>query len=98
MWRGVAVWLCVCLAVGSCSGSRYLDGDALPVFVNTIGPYANPAEVYSYYSLPFCAPPKGERAANRGFNLGEQLEGDEFKQALYSIKFKGNTHPSADDC
>jgi hypothetical protein len=67
---------------------EYKDGDVIPFLVNTIGPYANPSEVYSYYSLPVCAPPKEQRSPDRDFNLGESLEGDEFKKSLYVLKFK----------
>ncbi len=79
---------------------KYKDGDQIPFLVNTIGPYANPSEIYSYYSLPVCAPPKGQRSADRSFNLGEQLEGDEFKKSLYVLNFKSKAliifpHPFA---
>jgi hypothetical protein len=68
---------------------EYQQGDVIPFLVNTIGPYANPSEIYSYYSLPVCAPPKEQRSPDRTFNLGESLEGDEFKKSLYVLKFKG---------
>jgi len=38
--------------------------------------------------LPVCAPDPDKRSADRGFVLGEQLEGDEFKQSLYVLKFQ----------
>jgi len=72
-----------------CDGGReYNDRDVIPFYVNTIGPYSNPSEVYSYYKLPVCAPPQDERKADRGFVLGELLEGDAFKNSLYVLKFK----------
>ncbi len=87
------VWKFFCVsilfAVLAAADRKYKDGDQIPFLVNTIGPYANPSEIYSYYSLPVCAPPKGQRSAERGFNLGEQLEGDEFKKSLYVLNFKG---------
>ena len=69
---------------------EYKDGEVIPFLVNTIGPYANPSEIYGYYSLPVCAPPKEQRSPDRTFNLGESLEGDEFKKSLYVLKFKGS--------
>lgn len=74
-------------------GRDYNKGDVIPFFVNTIGPYANPSEVYSYYTLPVCAPDPDKRSADRGFALGEQLEGDEFKKSLYVLKFQGERVP-----
>lgn len=71
--------------------NEYKDGEVIPFLVNTIGPYANPSEIYSYYSLPVCAPPKEQRSPDRTFNLGESLEGDEFKKSLYILKFKGSS-------
>jgi hypothetical protein len=68
--------------------NEYKDGEVIPFLVNTIGPYANPSEIYGYYSLPVCAPPKEQRSPDRTFNLGESLEGDEFKKSLYVLKFK----------
>jgi len=70
--------------------NEYKDGEVIPFLVNTIGPYANPSEIYGYYSLPVCAPPKEQRSPDRTFNLGESLEGDEFKKSLYVLKFKGS--------
>lgn len=70
---------------------EYKDGEVIPFLVNTIGPYANPSEIYGYYSLPVCAPPKEQRSPDRTFNLGESLEGDEFKKSLYVLKFKGSS-------
>jgi hypothetical protein len=82
------LFICFFCILVQAEDHKYTEGEVIPFFVNTIGPYANTAEIYSYYSLPVCAPPKGERSANRGFNLGEQLEGDEFKKSLYVLKFK----------
>ena len=80
--------LCVLVLVRG-DGREYKKGDVVPFFVNTIGPYANPSELYSYYTLPVCAPDPDKRSADRDFNLGEQLEGDEFKKSLYVLKFQG---------
>ncbi len=30
----------------------------MTVYVNKVGPYANPQETYHYYSLPVCRPTK----------------------------------------
>uniref|UniRef100_A0A7S2SH80 Transmembrane 9 superfamily member n=1 Tax=Eucampia antarctica TaxID=49252 RepID=A0A7S2SH80_9STRA len=34
----------------------YSIGDKVELWVNKVGPYANPQEAYDYYALPFCAP------------------------------------------
>jgi len=40
----------------------------VPVYVNGVGPFHNPAETYEFYSLPYCAPKK---AARKDDSLGE---------------------------
>jgi len=77
------------IARASEENHEYKEGDTIPFLVNTIGPYSNPSEIYSYYSLPVCAPFREEdRSANRDFNLGESLEGDRFKKSLYVLQFR----------
>jgi transmembrane 9 superfamily protein 1 len=53
--------------------------------VNKVGPYYNPHETYSYYTLPVCRPDKVEF---RSLTLGEVLDGDRMSVALYDIGFK----------
>lgn len=89
LWPLAILFLLSSIALGD-ENREYKEGDVVPFLVNTIGPYANPSEIYSYYSLPVCAPPKEQRAPDRDFNLGESLEGDEFKKSLYLINFKGS--------
>mmetsp|Transcript_19467 Transcript_19467/g.31871 ORF Transcript_19467/g.31871 Transcript_19467/m.31871 type:complete len:596 (-) Transcript_19467:424-2211(-) len=63
----------------------YQHKEQVPLYVNKVGPYANPSETYEYYSLPFCAPddltPKHE-------DLGEVLEGDRLSNSNYDIRYK----------
>ncbi|KAL6062820.1 Transmembrane 9 superfamily member [Balamuthia mandrillaris] len=93
MRKGAAL-ACTLLLVLLCSvpseGKEYKDGEIVSFFVNTIGPFANPSEIYRYYSLPVCAPKSGNRDPHRGFHLGETLEGDKFLRSLYELKFKDN--------
>ena len=35
---------------------KYKPKDVVHLWVNKIGPYANPQEAYPYYSLPYCHP------------------------------------------
>jgi len=52
-----------------------------------IGPYANPSEIYEYYTLPFCLPPD---ATHRHLGLGEVIEGnrDVRINSLYDLRFR----------
>jgi hypothetical protein len=43
-------------AVGLAAAMEYQHHDKVPILVNNVGPFHNPAESYAYYSLPFCAP------------------------------------------
>jgi hypothetical protein len=72
---------------------RYTDGEMVTLWVNKVGPYENPQETYSYYSLPFCKvdPDKWE---TRWAGLGEALEGNALVKSDYLIRFKKNTETS----
>ena len=37
---------------------KYDEGEEVVLWMNTVGPYHNRQETYSYYSLPFCQGPK----------------------------------------
>lgn len=57
----------------------------VPVLVNTVGPFNNPAETYPYYDLPYCSPKVEQDRPDS--NLGETLAGDRRRQSLYDIRF-----------
>lgn len=44
-----------------------------------VGPFANPSELYQYYSLPFCRPTEIEE---KWLDLGEVLKGDRAHKTL----------------
>ena len=56
--------------------------------MNTVGPYHNRQETYSYFSLPFCAGPK-ESIGHYHETLGEALQGTELEFSGLDIDFKG---------
>ena len=51
-----------------------------------VGPFANPNEVYAFYSLPYCAPKSLEMKRE---DLGPLLKGDRPTKTLYNINFRG---------
>lgn len=55
--------------------------------MNTVGPYHNRQETYSYYSLPFCQGPK-EVIGHYHETLGEALQGFELEYSGLSIDYK----------
>jgi len=87
--------------IGGVRGGMYMDqdsndgentrktsfdvGDLVTVAANKIGPYNNPTETYSYYSLPFCEPQNKDLHDHQ---LGEVLSGDRKKSTDYELKFK----------
>ena len=86
-----AFWLISALCVSADERSqRYTEGEKVTLWVNKVGPYENPQETYSYYSLPFCKvdPDKWE---TRWAGLGEALEGNALVKSDYTIRFKKNT-------
>merc|ERR1712002_986642 len=57
--------------------------------MNTVGPYHNRQETYSYYSLPFCLGPKS-KISHYHETLGEALQGVELEFSGLDIDFKGD--------
>ena len=56
--------------------------------MNTVGPYHNRQETYTYFSLPFCKGPKQE-ISHYHETLGEALQGVELEFSGLEIAFKG---------
>jgi len=89
----LATLLCLLIACSKLAAANtektYREGDFVPSYVNNIGPYANPSELYPYYTLPFCVP-EHIKIENRNTPLGEVLEGDAISNSLYQIQFKAH--------
>ena len=69
-------------------GKAYVRGGRVPVVANKIGPYNNPAETYSYFSVPYCKPKSGDVHDHQ---LGEVLSGDRKKSTDYELIFLEDT-------
>ncbi|KAH0658951.1 hypothetical protein KY285_029258 [Solanum tuberosum] len=65
--------------------AKYQENDSVTLWVNKAGPYVNPQETYSYYSLPYCRP--GDGYHKQG-GLGEVLGGNALIDSRIDIKFK----------
>jgi hypothetical protein len=51
----VALWSSFCgLAKGDERTQRYKPGEQVILWANKVGPYENPQETYSYYTMPYC--------------------------------------------
>jgi len=65
----------------------YEIGEEVPVWVNTVGPFKNPTETYSYFEkLPVCHP---DVIQHRRETLGEVMEGNRLVEAGYDVHFRG---------
>lgn len=61
----------------TCILSQYEDNEEVVLWMNTVGPYHNRQETYSYFSLPFCAGNKKGKYStlvSRSFTLDSELE------------------------
>jgi len=67
----------------------YSEGEEVVVWMNTVGPYHNRQETYSYYSLPFCHGPK-VTISHYHETLGEALQGTELEHSGLNVEFKTN--------
>lgn len=64
--------------------------------MNTVGPYHNRQETYSYFSLPFCRGPK-KHIEHYHETLSEALLGIELEISGLNIDFKGK-HTHSPEC
>ena len=67
---------------------KYENNDEVVLWMNTVGPFPNRQETYSYFSLPFCHGPKGG-ISHYHETLGEALQGVELEFSGLQIEFKG---------
>jgi len=63
----------------------YEKGSEVVLYANKVGPFANPNEVYYFFSLPYCAPQEIEMKRE---DLGPLLKGDRPTKTMYGIKFR----------
>ena len=77
------------LCLSSLSTHKYEKGERVELFLNKIGPYANPQENYAYYNLPFCHPEDGHQTneKKKGTTIGEALAGHELRSSGFHIFF-----------
>lgn len=67
---------------------QYDESEEVVLWMNTVGPYHNRQETYSYFSLPFCAGTK-ESIGHYHETLGEALQGTELEFSGLDIDYKG---------
>ena len=67
--------------------------DEVVLWMNTVGPYHNRQETYSYFTLPFCAGPR-QSISHYHETLGEALQGTELEYSGLQIEFKADIHKS----
>jgi len=67
---------------------QYKDNEEVVLWMNTVGPYHNRQETYTYFSLPFCAGPK-DSISHYHETLGEALQGVELIHSGLEMHFKG---------
>lgn len=65
----------------------YKDGEEVVLWMNTVGPYSNRQETYTYFSLPYCRGSK-DTIGHYHETLGEALLGVELDFSGLDIKFK----------
>jgi len=74
----------------------YSDNEEVIVWMNTVGPYHNRQETYSYFSLPFCHGPK-VTISHYHETLGEALQGTELEHSGLNVEYKNNV-PKTEYC
>jgi transmembrane 9 superfamily member 3 len=75
------------VAYGDDNTHTYTSDEAVSLWVNTIGPFHNPTEMYAYYDLPYCHPDHGIERHKRPAGMGEILEGYELRNSGVKMHF-----------
>jgi len=85
------------------SDHRYKKDEHIELWVNKVGPYANPQEAYEYYKLPFCAPDTKHHPEKSGgsgrwnewksLSMGEHLGGHALRHSGHDILFMAKKVP-----
>mmetsp|Transcript_27283 Transcript_27283/g.56526 ORF Transcript_27283/g.56526 Transcript_27283/m.56526 type:complete len:695 (-) Transcript_27283:340-2424(-) len=79
---------------------RYKAGDKVDLWVNKVGPYANPQEAYEYYILPYCAPDTihhpdteggGQFNKLKSHSIGERLGGHALRHSGHDLVYPSDT-------
>ena len=68
--------------------SQYEDHEEVVLWMNTVGPYHNRQETYTYFSLPLCKGPQKE-ISHYHETLGEALQGVELEFSGLEISYDG---------
>ncbi|GKY91101.1 hypothetical protein MPSEU_000082900 [Mayamaea pseudoterrestris] len=96
--------LLVAHVLAGTSDHNYKKGDHVELWVNKVGPYANPQEAYEYYTLPYCAPETKHHPDNEGqFNefklqsIGEYLGGHSLRHSGHDILY-GEDSQKTEEC
>jgi transmembrane 9 superfamily protein 3 len=67
--------------------AQFAVGEPVTVWVNRVGPYHNPSETYTYFSLPFCRSAEALQPERKDAGIGEVLEGNELVNSGYKLFF-----------
>mmetsp|Transcript_15598 Transcript_15598/g.17992 ORF Transcript_15598/g.17992 Transcript_15598/m.17992 type:complete len:651 (-) Transcript_15598:76-2028(-) len=104
------LFLLLTIVRGDVSTHRYKQDEHVELWVNKVGPYANPQEAYEYYTLPYCAPdtkhhPKRSDMEGGGkFNvlkihsLGEHLGGHSLRHSGHDVTFTPGSTGKSESC
>eukprot|EP00980_Cylindrotheca_fusiformis_P022622 scaffold9520_cov105-Cylindrotheca_fusiformis.AAC.2 len=79
------------------STTTYNQGDALTLWMDTVGPFNNPQERYSFATIPYCHPirnPQWNQVRPPTTFLGEKVVGRELRNSGYEIRFRETTSSS----
>jgi hypothetical protein len=79
----------VCSHTNLCCFRQYEKSEEVVLWMNTVGPYHNRQETYSYFSLPFCVGPEKE-ISHYHETLSEALQGVELVFSGLDIDYQGS--------
>lgn len=84
------LWCGLLTALADDENHVYQSGEEVTLWLNKVGPYHNPSEVYDYRSLPFCSADVPKTLRKKSNSLGVALDGSELYDSGLTIKFMEN--------
>jgi len=85
----VAVCSLLSTAIADEHTNMYKSGEEVVLWMNTVGPYHNRQETYSYFTLPFCKGPK-KQISHHHESLGDALQGVELEFSGLDLRYQQN--------
>jgi len=88
--RLILLVLSISLFLGSVSCRRYQSAELVPIWANRVGPFNNPSEYYSLFTLPYCPTNEEPELEVSIRGSGEALQGYKLRKIPVEFVFRAD--------